>query len=275
MNKNSILLIDPNFDTATAVNCNLLLKITADTISYAIIDDISNQVKAVFDEQECKDVAKILSKKFKNDVYLTLPFKKIIVSVYTPNAIFIPNDLIDKNNLNNYSQYFSTDSAANLYVQPFATYGFASVFTLQQFLEQTLTNTLNNSKKHQLAATLLYLANGTKENAIYIDFTANSFNLLYINQEKVIFQNYYEIANTEEFNYYILLIINQLNINTAIIPAKICGIIHLGDANYKCLEKYFHHTTFAIIAQQDLNQEVLDDMPAHYYSSLLALNQCV
>ena len=64
--KNSILLIDPAFDTNTAVNCSLLVKIGIDTFSYAILDKETNKIIAVFDEQECEDVSKTLSERLKN-----------------------------------------------------------------------------------------------------------------------------------------------------------------------------------------------------------------
>lgn len=273
-NKNSILLVDPEFDLNTAADCDLLLKITPDSFSYAIIDKDSRQLKAVYDEQECDDVPAILANKLKNDVYLTLTFKEIKAAVYTENSIDIPNELFDPEQLNQYAKFFTEAQSNNLYTRPFKTFGFTSIFTLQQFTEETLATSLNNCKLYTQNAPVLALAAQNDKTSLLLDFTANSFNALYRTGKKLIFQNYYQTDHSEEFNYYLLLIINQLNINTADTEILLTGIIHSGDDYYQCIAKYFSNISFALPPAKEIDHKILDDMPAHYYSSLLALDLC-
>ncbi|TKC62469.1 DUF3822 family protein [Pedobacter hiemivivus] len=273
-NKNSILLVDPDFDLNTAADCDLLLKITPDSFSYAIIDKGSRQLKAVYDEQECDNVPAMLAAKLKNDVYLTLAFKEIKAAVYTENSINIPNELFDPEQLNQYAKFFTEAPSNNLYTRPFKTFGFTSIFTLQQFTEETLAASLNNCKLYTQNAPVLALAAQNNKTSLLLDFTASSFNALYRTGEKLIFQNYYQTDNAEEFNYYLLLIVNQLNINTADTEIQLSGIIHSGDGYYQCIAKYFSDINFNLPPAKEIDHKILDDMPAHYYSSLLALDLC-
>ncbi|SMC59866.1 DUF3822 family protein [Pedobacter nyackensis] len=273
-NKNSILLVDPEFDLNTAADCDLLLKITPDSFSYAIIDKQSKQLKAVYDEQECDNVPAILAIKLKNDVYLTLPFKEIKAAVYTENSICVPNELFDPEQVNQYAKFFAEEQSNNLYARPFSTFGFTSIFTLQKFTEETLENALNNCKMFAQNAPVLALAAQTKKTVLLLDFTASSFNALYTKAEQLIFQNYYQTDNAEEFNYYLLLIISQLNINTSNTEVYLSGVIHDGDDYYQCIQKYFHTINFNLPPAKEIDHKILDDMPAHYYSSLLALDLC-
>ncbi|TCC94629.1 DUF3822 family protein [Pedobacter hiemivivus] len=273
-NKNSILLVDPDFDLNTAADCDLLLKITPDSFSYAIIDKGSRQLKAVYDEQECDNVPAMLAAKLKNDVYLTLAFKEIKAAVYTENSINIPNELFDPEQLNQYAKFFTEAPSNNLYTRPFKTFGFTSIFTLQQFTEETLAASLNNCKLYTQNAPVLALAAQNNKTSLLLDFTASSFNALYRTGEKLIFQNYYQTDNAEEFNYYLLLIVNQLNINTADTEIQLSGIIHSGDDYYQCIAKYFSDINFNLPPAKEIDHKILDDMPAHYYSSLLALDLC-
>lgn len=273
-NKNSILLVDPEFDLNTAADCDLLLKITADSFSYAIIDKSCRQLKAVYDEQECDHVPETLAAKLKNDIYLTLPFNEIKAAVYTENTINIPDEFYDPDQLNQYTRFFTNDQSSNLYTRPFAGFGFTSVFSLQQFTEDTLATSLKNCRLYTQNAPVLALAPQSDKTVLLLDFTASSFNALYTAGEKLIFQNYYQIDNAEEFNYYLLLIISQMNINTALTAVQVSGIIHSGDGNYQCIEKYFNAITFNLPPDQEIDNKILDDMPAHYYSSLLALDLC-
>ncbi|TKC06313.1 DUF3822 family protein [Pedobacter frigoris] len=269
--KNSILLVDPDFEPNTADNCNLLIKITADSLSYAIIDKRSNEIKAVYDQQECSNTIQTLANKIKSDSYLMLPFKEIKISVYTENSIAVPNELFDTDNLNKYTNYFDDDQGLNLYIQPASSFGFTSIFTLSKFVDQTLTSSLAHGKLFDHTAPLHALAK-EKNTALLLDFSATSFNVLYIKDEKLIFQNYYQIENSEELNYYILFIINQLKINATETEIHLIGIIHENDANHTCLAKYFK--TISFCAADAKNDKILEDMPAHYYSSLLALDLC-
>lgn len=272
--KNSILLVDPEFDPSTAPDCNLLLKITADSFSYAIIDKTTSQLKAVYDQQESDNISRDLSAKLKNDSYLNLPFKEIKVAVYTENSISIPNDLFDAQNLDQYAKFFTEEQSDNLYVRPFSSYGFTSIFTLHRFIDETLADSLLSCKLFDQVAPVLAMVKDQVRRSMILDFTAASFNVVITEGEQLIFRNYYEIAHAEEFNYYLLLIINQLQLNTKEMNVQLSGIIHENDHYYKCIAKYFKMISFNTPLSDQVDHKILDDMPAHYYSSLLALDIC-
>jgi hypothetical protein len=273
-NKNSILLVDPEFDPNTAANCDLLIKITPDSFSYAIIDKSSDQLKAVYDEQECENVSLTLSAKLKQDVYLSLAFREIKVAVYTQNVINIPNELFDAQQLSQYTKFFTEAPSGNLYTRPFHTFGFTTIFTLQQFIEDSLAASLNNYKLYAQNAPILALAEKNEQATLLLDFTAASFNAAYTVADHLIFQNFYQTENAEEFNYYLLLLIRQLQINTSITQVYLSGIINEGSDHYQCIQKYFTAISFNLPPNTETDQRILDDMPAHYYSSLLALDLC-
>jgi hypothetical protein len=273
--KNSILLVDPEFDPNTAPDCNLLLKITGDSFSYAVIDKNSKQLKAVFDQQECDDTVAELASALKKDSYLRLPFKEIKVSVYTPNTIAVPDELFRKQDLKSYANFFTEDASDILYTRPFAGFGFTTVFNLEQFIEETLDTYLASAARYEHNAPVLALGSAAEGVSLLLDFTAGSFNALLIDQHKVIFQNSFQIDDPEEFNYYLLLLIQELKLDTAFTRVLLSGIIHKDDGYYNCLDKYFNNINFNLPPAGDIDHAILDDMPAHYYSSLLALDLCV
>ena len=273
--KNSILLVDPDFDPNTATDCDLLLKITADSFSYAVIDRNSRKLKAVFDKQECDDTIADLSKTLKRDNYLRIPFKEIKVSVYTKNTVAVPDALFNSAELEIYTNFFTAPASSTLYTSPFEQFGFTSVFSLEQYVEETLSTSLANAARFEHNAPLLALAAPVKGNALLLDFTAGSFNALLIENQKLIFQNSFQIENSEEFNYYLLLIIRELKLNASGCKILLSGIIDTESGFYKCLSKYFDDIQFNLPPASGMDQAILEDMPAHYYSSLLALDLCV
>jgi hypothetical protein len=273
--KNSILLVDPDFDPNTASDCNLLLKITADSFSYAVIDKNSRQLKAVFDQQECDDAGAELASAIRKDNYLSLPFREIKVSVYTPNTIAVPSSLFNKNELNSYANFFAEASSSNLYARPFAKFGFTSVFNIEQLIEETLDKSLASAARYEHHTPLLALGSKLEGISLLLDFTAGSFNVLLLENRKMIFQNSFQIDTSEEFNYYLLLLIQELKLSPSCTTVLLSGVIHQDDGCYNCLSKYFTDLRFNLPPADQFEHDILDDMPAHYYSSLLALDLCV
>jgi hypothetical protein len=269
---NSILLIDPSFDPATATNCKLLIKVGLDSLSYAIVNKETNKISAVFDEQECEEPAKKLNERLKNDNYLQLAYQQVKIAIHTPNAIAIPNDLFNEKDLTAHTAYFTTPHSENLYTKKQSYFDFTTIFALPKTTAQILSTL--KSENYQEHAGLLHLAEDAKNNVVCLDFSAGAMAIVYVKGGQLIFQQVFEISNTEELNYYLLLLINQLEINTAHTQLRLTGIIHETDEYYTCLQKYFNDIHFVTV-RTDLDQEILEDLPLHYYSNLLALDQCV
>jgi hypothetical protein len=269
---NSILSIDPNFDPSMASTCSLLVKIGIDSFSYAIVSKSTRQVVAVYDEQECNISQLNLTERFKNDSYLKLPYQHTKLAVYTDTEISIPNDIFDESSIELHSKLMKNNTVINLFRQNH--FGFTTIFGLQQSLQDILTSQLSNLKIYSHNAGLLNIAEDTKNDQLFLDFSANSFTALFIKNQKVIFQKCYEVENIEELNYFILLLINQLAISLTEVIIRLSGIIHVDDKKYECLQKYFTTIEFVKL-DTSLSLQLLEDIPEYYYINLLALDQCV
>ena len=273
MNNNSILLLDPAFDPQLSEQLSLLVKISADTFSYAIIDDEKKLVYAVYDEQECEDGYQKFNERIKLDVYLKLPYQHVKVAAHTQNLICVPNQILASSDIATQSAYFTDADSDNIYAQPAMNSDFTTVFSLPKLAEQTINHCWPNSKKLPLNAGLVNLSHYFSEDTLVIDFSVKSFDIIYVKGAQVMFQQSYVFDDVAEFTYFLLLIANQLHIDTQITAVKTCGIIHQDDEKWNCLTQYFKKVDFLSL-EMDLNTDILEDMPKHYYTSLLALYTC-
>jgi hypothetical protein len=269
---NSILLIDPSFDPATARNCKLLIKIGLDSLSYAIINKKTNKISAVFDEQECEDATRKLRERLKNDNYLQLDYQQVKVAIHTPNTIAVPNNLFNETDVAAHTTYFTAPHGENLYTKKQSYFDFTTIFALPKSTEQVLSTLKSENYPEHVG--LLHLAEGAENNTLWVDFSAGAMAVVYVRSEQLIFQQTFEASNTEELNYYLLLLIKQLEINPDQTHVRLTGIIHENDEHYACFQKYFNDIQFSAV-RTNLDQEILEDLPSHYYSNLLALDQCV
>lgn len=271
--KNSLLLLDPQFDPNTAPECNLLIKITNDSFSYAIINQESRRLKAIFDEQECADISHTLNTKLKNDPYLKYPFKDVKVSLTASDSVAVPNELYQEKHIPFYLNFMSAGEPDRIHVKQNPHFNFTSVFGLQPALENSLNSAFDQPVKFDLSSPVLTLAAGVNKGLV-LDFTALSFTAVYVNEGQLVLKNTYEVENAEEFNYYLLLILKQLNTEDSQIPVYLSGIINEGDSRHKVIQKYFRNIEFKLPQNPSVDCKILDDMPAYYYSSLLAIDLC-
>jgi hypothetical protein len=272
--KNSIILVDPDFDVSSAENCDLLIKVTADNFSYAVINGSDNRLVVLYDHQECENVVASLTTILTEDNHLAIPFRNVKASVYTANTIAIPNDLFDSGQLNSYAKFFGEAKSEQLHLQTLKGQPFTSIFNLDHDMEELLITRFGISKVYDHTAGLLASGQDFEGKRLTLDFTVGSFTAVLTEKAEMVFGNCYEIADAEEFQYYLLLMIKQLNIDTAATKVYLSGIIHSDDTKFQAIEKYFSEVAFNIPDNGQLPNIILEDMPNHYYSNLLALQLC-
>ncbi|MES2829900.1 MAG: DUF3822 family protein [Bacteroidota bacterium] len=272
--KNSILLIDPEFYPVTAGSCSLVIKVGADSYSYAIIDESGNTLLALFDHQECEKPLNELLKTLETDANLTLNFTAVKASVYTTNTISVPNELYNSGDISNYGKYFPVEQSDKIYSSESEAFGITSVFNFDEQIQLELINSFPNCVFLDQNSPCLSLLQNQESDTLLLDFTVGTVNCTYVSSGSLVFQNYYEIANEEEFNYYLLLMIKQLSPKLRFSQVLLSGIVHEDDNRFQIVKKYFSEISFTKIDSETLDLSILDDMPKHYYTTTLAILAC-
>lgn len=267
MKGNSILFIKETFETTPAESCHLLIKLGADSFSYAIIGN--NEVLVLYDEQNCPNVAAKLDEKLKNDEHLTHTYQSVKIAIQTRNVVNIPKNLLSHQNLASHCKYFVNDDFDQVYVRH--TEKMATLFAPSYNTNKLIISYLANAEIFDTNTPLITQAKIHKQQ-LFIDFSATCVNIILTKDGQLIFHNSFEIENSEELNYYLLLLIHQLPIDTEQTQLCLSGLIHEDDDNLTVCQSLFAQVSFNKINQ--LNISILDDLPLHYYTSLLALHQC-
>lgn len=272
--KNSILLIDPAFELNTTERCSLLIKLSADSFSYAIVDETDQKLKVLYDQQECDQPGAALLAKIESDDHLTQKFGAVKVAVHTPNIITVPNDLFDPSLLNDYGKYFTSPLSDKLHISEPEGFDLKLLFTIEPFLQKQLTSFFPDCEFYNQFSPLFKLADLKSELSMNLDFTVGTLNTVILNHEKLWFHNSFEVSDAGELNYYLLFMAKQLNIDLQDVRISVSGIIHEGDQLHGVLSQYAKQITFLSPINTSIDQDIISDMPDQYYCSLLALAQC-
>ena len=267
MLQNSILLVDKNFISDSSVSLNLLIQLTEDSFSYAVIEHESNMVRVIYSLQNEEIQSETVEKIFEEHLHLSKNFKAIKSSVRSPNFTFTPDELFTESSRKALEKLF--DTTQHLHHAPHKELGIHTTFSTALDLEKILpkqTNILSH-----LSPSLACIEKDKKD-CLLLEFGSNSVSFLCLKDRKLQFQNHFMIDSLEEFNYFLLLVKQQLKLskNEVIL---VQGLIDDDDDYFKCIESYFINVKINVIPTQ-LFGELIEEMPAHYFNSLLSLQQC-
>jgi len=279
MMNDPINFTDEHFQRQNSGSCDLLIHLDADSYSYAIVDKEQNSLMALvkkhFGEStgtfSAYDRLEIL-KAENNDV--NLAFAKVKISVEAKAFAFVPEDLYSADDLPKYSKFIGAEPKSALLTTEIQPFGIKNITAVDTDLEINLRNSFANpiicSQANPFLLGVYALLNEAKANQLFLNIKRNSFEAAVIRNNTLEFYNFFEISNTDEFNYFILNLISQLNIDQSL-AVTLSGEIDEQNELYETLQKYFEHLFFA---ETELVKNVSEIPAPHRFFTLLSLNQC-
>ncbi|MGY3052178.1 hypothetical protein ACVWYG_000365 [Pedobacter sp. UYEF25] len=267
MEKNSLLLADTDFASQPSNGCHLLLKISEDGFSYAILDQEQNVPKVLFSIEQSDLLLSKISKIFNSDRFLSLNFASVKAAVQTSNFLFIPEDLYEEKYIDNYKHFLNyPDEIKKCHHKNLS---LVTLLGLQPELKSLLPE---KTVFFPILSPLWICLNASLDPCFLVDFGARSVSFLYQKSGTLLFQNSFAVSNIEEFNYFLLLLMQELNL-VETIPVLIQGLADEHDDYTNCLKKYFLEVRLNIPNNLAYNQ-LTDQMPTHYFNTLLAIHLC-
>lgn len=265
MQHTPLLLVHPSYHQGKSIEANLLLSVTENNFMYAITDGDTGEIWVLYANLHCENVKAELQQQFETDAYLKTIFKTVKASVFTdvemlvPTALYQPNFVEDLPELANYAASLVANQPIADLVPVF------SAGTLQDLSEQ-------HAQAIDAFHPVVPMVHSANSDGLYINFSTHSAHFLYLDGGNVVFQNNYAIATADEFNYYLLLVVQLLKINSTATSLFISGIINTGDPMHVVIGKYFSKINFS--SASGTTDGILSNFPAHYFNALLALQLC-
>src|SRR4051812_36528729 len=115
MNTPKIHLTEHNFQSQHSGKCNLLIKISKQRLSYAIVDQGNDQLKALFDSPvgDPNEIKTLIQ----NDPFLKFHFHKIKISVEPSKFTFIPREIYSEPDVDSYSLFIQPGAHSDVLVK--------------------------------------------------------------------------------------------------------------------------------------------------------------
>ena len=277
---NPILFTDDQFNPHNSGDCHLLIHLDTRSYSYTIIDKKHNRLsvaaKRDFPESafSYSDLNRLEILIAENEL-LNLDFEQVKISLQTQAFTFIPLELYSQVDLPQYSKFIGAQPDSILIDTEIHSLGLKNISAVDADIKNTLQKSFLDplivSQANPLIAGIYDLNKKGDSIGFFLNFNDESFEAAVINNDTLEFYNIFEIANADEFNYFLLNLLNEFNINVDR-PVTVSGEIDSQSEHYIRLKKYFDKISFA----KTLNnyEEAFRDFKSHVFFSLLSLDLC-
>lgn len=215
----------------------LVLKVSLKGFSFALINTLSSQITSFgdinFDAYENPfDTEQCYKKAFSEQSELKDRFDEVVVLHANNLSVFVPQALFDENHLGDYLNYnvkvFESDFFAFDQVDK---YQFNCVYVPYVNINNILLDYFSDfDYKHAssvLVERLLDLSKNDDDKQMFVHFEDKSFQMIVVQNRKLLFYNSFEFTTQEDFAYYLLFTIEQLGMNPEFLTLKMLG--HISD----------------------------------------------
>lgn len=270
-------LIEGNFESQQSGKSDLLIHIGHGHISYAIVDKGREQLKALADYTAgLSDLETMMQ----SDRYLKYYYRKIKIMVNTFRFTFIPGDIYSASEIDNYAKFISPGSPADVIVNDIRAFRIKNVMAVDTALQQAISSHVKQPVFYSQANPFIEGARKATRNiepglyGLCINLQPESMEIAIIQDENLLFYNLFESHTPDEFNYFLLMLIKQFELDTENTEVIAAGQIEQNDICYLRLKKYFNHIKFADPCTFVQCSDTFAQVNLHHYFSLLSLNLC-
>ena len=207
---------------------------------------------------------------FKNNTNLQREYTSVLVIHKNNLATLVPSKYFDQNSLASYLNFniktlntdfiafdeISSIDAKNVYIP----YININNYLFQNFGE------FEYRHHHTILIEKLLMLEGSNEKTMFINVYKNSFDIVVIENKKIVFSNSFLYQTKEDFIYYVLFTAEQIQLNTAIFKLYFIGEIEVESEIYKIAYRYIKNIFFL-----ESQNSIFKDLEAPNHSNFILL----
>jgi Protein of unknown function (DUF3822) len=264
---------------------SLSIRVSLDGFSFAVYDQDKNRFLALNaysfeglkdDDDLCKELHGI----FLSNELLRRYYPNIRVLFEGTKSTMVPFPLFDINEKRTYLEFNHKLSAnEDVFHDELTNLEAYNVFAAPKQLHAFFKDKLARFKfihyTSSLVETLLINhKNQNLENSIFVNVRDTSFDVVFIKGQKLKLLNSFRYRTQEDFAYYLLHVLYQLNLNPENVKVVFLGSIDKNNKLYEIMYRYIRNIGFIGRNEYFKYSYVFDNMPSSYYYNLLNAQLC-
>lgn len=281
----SRFLFDKALEHKASKYYRLSIQVSPDGFSFCIYDHNLEKYMALasWDFQDiANDLAlTLLLKEFLPGIdWLKQPFAQTSIIVETPQCTLVPNALFKSGQAEKYLRFNHYVDHAHLVKHDYLPLLDAeNIWAVPQNVYDTLSEFFPDAAIHHHSSSLieaLMLQNknrGTEEN-VFVNVRKSQFDVVVLQGNNLLLYNAFKYRTREDFIYFLVYVLEQLNLNPEQVDVTLLGEIMKISSVYEMAYKYVRNIRFGKRNSDYRFSYVFDEMPEHFYFNLIHLQQC-
>ena len=264
----SINITDKNYN-------KLSLQVTLNGFSYCICDTLNNKIVALKEINfnifpASSKVEDLYWKAFNDYPELKEKYDEVIVLHDSNLNTFVPTALFDEEFMGSYLQYntkvFETDFFA---FDALPNYEMNHVFipyvNINNFLFDQFSTFNYKHVNTILVSKLLELSKNIDEKQVFVHFSKNKFEIIVVQNQKLLLFNSFDFVTKEDFIYFLLFTIEQLNLNPEHFKLQLLGLISEESELFEIAYKFVRNVSLLDVSIIKHNNDLSkDDILKHF-----------
>lgn len=275
---------DEKFNIEYISQYELLLYLNGNSFFVGVMDTLDHRC-LFFEEYEIleDDIIMALEEVFDDHYFLRAAFwKKIKFSQYHHKFTLIPNGLFVPENAFDYLDLITDVTVGYDKVLHYKheNLGLTNVFAVDYKLYQWLCSFYHNKKIvfiHPTGShieTLMKVKPNESFEAIDLTFNQSSFDIAYKKDNKLEFCNIFEYSSESDVLYFLLAVIDSLNIDTRNVQCNLYGSLDHNSLIYTKVKEFVKNTKFGTKPSVVQLSHAFDELFLHQYNDLFPMYIC-
>ncbi|MEM6723497.1 MAG: DUF3822 family protein [Bacteroidota bacterium] len=276
-------LLSPQLDTRKTFEYNLSFLIGIDRFFY-FIHDAFDQCLALrayhFDQQtHYVQLKPLIQECLVNDKLVNHAFAQVTVGFATESFTLVPSHLFRKKQMELYARSGFTkeirDQLLKGYVPSIDAY---TVYAFNQDIVDLLSAYFKGAKFHHISRPLIAhwdrSAGAVKEARLYVNIRGSRIEMGAFKKGKLLLFNVFTFKHTDDFLYYLLLVIKQLGWNPEKVLVLMSGEITTESTIFQRSLSLVRHLELMPSIDYIRSDRLFDGIPSHAFHDLIALKLC-
>ena len=266
--------VDKSLDEKRAVDYDLVLQVTDRSCAYSIFDHGKNSYIAL----EAYDIS--LSGLAEQVHWLKNPFRSVHIIVENNRSTLIPGVLFEESEKETYLNFsLEHDENERTRFDLLSRIEVVNIYGINEILANETVTIFPDAKICHLSSVLIEsiwmnFKNLITDKQIFIFVRQADFNLLIFDRKQLIYSNAFHFKAPEDIIYFVIFVMEQLNLNPEEIPVTLLGNIGKGTPGFDLLFRYIRNIDFATRSETLHYSHVFNDVPGHYWYPLLNPVMC-
>jgi len=258
---------DPEFNPEQAGDNVLLMLITGNMFSFAVIQPDSTKVLVWGDQYSIAELSEPTTLK----QVLLAKYQDVKIAIQSLSFTIIPKELFNNDYITEYGQFVAKKPTDSILVNKLDTNNYV-VFNVTEEVAAAISAHFSLNGVYFSGKTWIAGVNFARpyNQPLYLNVEGNILQILYFKDAKLVFYNCFEFNNGDEVMYYTILVANELNLNLDSTSVILSGDVSLSDKKIQRINELLPKVYF----NQNHVVELPDGFITHQILMLAGLSLC-